>query len=196
MLRLRRQSAMLNSPSSRHRRRRILPSRRDRRTGNIGPHRRSARRAARLSIASTRRKSAFSLVATEQRPYRPAMPLRSGERDVVVLICDFRSIQHLAGGNLPQDLLYLLKLYVEETGTVIRRFGGTLSYVEFDRICAFFWPRWIAPLCRKASAAGSRRDRTSDFRSEQSIRASIRERNENSSQHSCWPSCRRRNCFV
>jgi adenylate cyclase len=39
---------------------------------------------------------------------------------------------------LPQDLLYLLTLYAEGVGNAIRASGGTLSYVEFDSICALF----------------------------------------------------------
>ena len=40
--------------------------------------------------------------------------------------------------HLPQDLLYVLTLYVEGVGNAIRASGGTLSYVEFDSICALF----------------------------------------------------------
>jgi adenylate cyclase len=55
-----------------------------------------------------------------------------------VLFCDFRNRADLAADHLPQDLLYVLTLYVEGISNAIRASGGTLSYVEFDSICALF----------------------------------------------------------
>jgi adenylate cyclase len=82
--------------------------------------------------------SVVPLVRTAQRVYRTAAPQRGGEREVVVLFCDFRNRADLTQDHLPQDLLYLLTLYVEGLSNAIRASGGTLSYVEFDSICALF----------------------------------------------------------
>jgi adenylate cyclase len=78
------------------------------------------------------------LVRTARPVYRPTAPPRSGERDVVVMFCDFRNRAELTAGHLPQDLLHILTLYVESVGHAIRAAGGTLSYVEFGSICALF----------------------------------------------------------
>ena len=72
------------------------------------------------------------------RSTAPAAQQRGGEREVVVLFCDFRNRADLSADHLPQDLLYVLTLYVEGVGNAIRASGGTLSYVEFDSICALF----------------------------------------------------------
>ena len=82
--------------------------------------------------------SVVPLVRTARPVYRHGAPQRGGEREVVVLFCDFRNRAELAHDHLPQDLLYLLTLYVEGVGNAIRASGGTLSYVEFDSICALF----------------------------------------------------------
>jgi adenylate cyclase len=78
------------------------------------------------------------LVQTERPIYRQLAPPRNAEREIVVLICDFLNRAELAADQLPQDLLYVLKLYVEALGTAIRGAGGTLSYVEIDSVCAVF----------------------------------------------------------
>ena len=62
-----------------------------------------------------------------------------------MLFCDFRNRAELARDHLPQDLLYVLTLYVEGSSHAIRAAGGTLSYVEFDSVCALFGHRWQAP---------------------------------------------------
>jgi adenylate cyclase len=82
--------------------------------------------------------SVMPLVRTARPVYRAAVPQRSREREIVVLFCDFRNRADLAVDHLPQDLLYILTLYVEGIGNAIRASGGTLSYVEFDSICALF----------------------------------------------------------
>src|SRR3954468_24306195 len=82
--------------------------------------------------------SVMPLVRTARPVYRTGMPQRSREREVVVLFCDFRNRADLAADHLPQDLLYVLTLYVEGIGNAIRASGGTLSTVEFDSICALF----------------------------------------------------------
>ena len=82
--------------------------------------------------------SVAPLVRTARPVYRAAAPQRSREREIVVLFCDFRNRADLAADHLPQDLLYVLTLYVEGIGNAIRASGGTLSYVEFDSICALF----------------------------------------------------------
>ena len=82
--------------------------------------------------------SVVPLVRTARPIYRATAPQRGGEREVVVLFCDFRNRADLSSDHLPQDLLYVLTLYVEGVGNAIRASGGTLSYVEFDSICALF----------------------------------------------------------
>jgi adenylate cyclase len=82
--------------------------------------------------------SVIPLVRTARPIYRATAPQRGGEREVVVLFCDLRNRAALSTDHLPQDLLYVLTLYVEGVGNAIRASGGTLSYVEFDSICALF----------------------------------------------------------
>jgi adenylate cyclase len=78
------------------------------------------------------------LVRTERPVYRARAPQRSAEREVVVLICDFRNRAELAKEHLPQDMLYVLTLYVDALGKALRNAHGVLSYVEPDSICALF----------------------------------------------------------
>jgi adenylate cyclase len=82
--------------------------------------------------------SVVPLVRTARPVYRQGAPQRDGERQIVVLYCDFRNRADLARDHLPQDLLYVLTLYVEGLGNAIRAHGGTLSFVELDSICALF----------------------------------------------------------
>jgi class 3 adenylate cyclase len=77
-------------------------------------------------------------VRTERPIYRASAPQRSAERELVVLFCDFLNRAELASDHLPQDLLYVMKLYVEVIGNAIRGVHGALSYVELDSICALF----------------------------------------------------------
>jgi adenylate cyclase len=81
--------------------------------------------------------SVVPLVRTARPVYRQTAQ-RGGEREVVVLFCDFRNRRELSADHLPQDLLYLLTLYAEGVGNAIRASGGTMSYVELDSICALF----------------------------------------------------------
>jgi adenylate cyclase len=100
--------------------------------------------------------SVVPLVRTARPIYRAAAPQRAGEREVVVLFCDFRNRSDLSSDHLPQDLLYVLTLYVEGVGHAIRASGGTLSYVEFDSICALFGHEGDANAARGAlRAAGA-----------------------------------------
>jgi len=78
------------------------------------------------------------LVRTARPIYRQTAPQRSGEREIVVFYCDFRNRSELAVDQLPEDLLYLVTLYVEGIGNAIRAHGGTLSSVDPDSICALF----------------------------------------------------------
>src|SRR5262249_1877207 len=75
-----------------------------------------------------------------QPVFRATAPHRrgGGRRDVVVLFCDFPNRAELAGDHLPQDLLYVITLYVEALANAIRGAHGALSYVELDSICALF----------------------------------------------------------
>ena len=82
--------------------------------------------------------SVVPMVRTARPIYRTGAPQRGGERDIVVVFCDFRNREELARDHLPQDLLYMLTLYAEGVGNAVRACGGTLSYVEFDSICALF----------------------------------------------------------
>ena len=83
--------------------------------------------------------SVVPLVRTARPIYRAAAsPHRGGEREIVVMFCDFRNRADLAHDHLPQDLLYVLTLYVEGIGNAIRASGGTLGTVGVDSICALF----------------------------------------------------------
>jgi adenylate cyclase len=82
--------------------------------------------------------SVIPLVRTARAVYRQAPPQRTAERDIVVLFCDFRNREQVAADQLPQDMLYMLTLYVDAIGAAISGAGGTLSYVELDSICALF----------------------------------------------------------
>src|SRR5215510_9164681 len=82
--------------------------------------------------------SVIPLVRTERPHYRPMTRRRSAEREIVVLFCDFLNRAELAGEHMPQDLLYVLTLYIEALGNCIRAARGTLSYVELDSLCALF----------------------------------------------------------
>ena len=117
--------------------------------------------------------SVVPLVRTARPVYRPDGPQRGGEREVVVLFCDFRNRAELAADHLPQDLLYVLTLYAEGVGNAIRASGGTLSSVEFDSICALFGHDATSNAGARR-AAGGRRDRGRDCRSQQPPRAPAR----------------------
>jgi adenylate cyclase len=82
--------------------------------------------------------SVVPLVRTERPIYRQIVPQRSHEREVVVLFCDFLNRGELASDHLPQDLLYVLTLYIEALSNSIRAAHGTLSYIELDSLCALF----------------------------------------------------------
>jgi len=57
--------------------------------------------------------SVVPLVRTERPSYRPTAPRPNSEREIVVMFCDFLNHAELAREQLPQDLLYVLTLYVE-----------------------------------------------------------------------------------
>jgi adenylate cyclase len=100
--------------------------------------------------------SVVPLVRTARPVYRAAAPRPSGEREVVVLFCDFRNRAELSSDHLPQDLLYVLTLYAEGVGNAIRASGGTLSYVEAASICALFGHEGGANAAQRAlHAAGA-----------------------------------------
>ncbi|MFL6798320.1 MAG: 2Fe-2S iron-sulfur cluster-binding protein [Xanthobacteraceae bacterium] len=82
--------------------------------------------------------SVVPLVRTERPIYRSRAPERSAERELVMLVCDFRNRVELGREHLPQDILYVLTLYVDALGKAIRNASGMLSYVEPDSICALF----------------------------------------------------------
>jgi adenylate cyclase len=82
--------------------------------------------------------SVVPLVRTERPIYRASVPQRSAEREIVVLVCDFVNRAELASEHLPQDMLYVLTLYVDALVKAIRGARGVLSYVEPDSICALF----------------------------------------------------------
>ncbi len=76
--------------------------------------------------------SVVPLVRTERPVYRAVAPKINTEREVVVMFCDFLNRAELASDQLPQDVLYVLTLYVEALGNAIRAARGTLSYIEID----------------------------------------------------------------
>jgi adenylate cyclase len=82
--------------------------------------------------------SVVPLVRTERPVYRATAPKLNTERDVVVMFCDFLNRGELARDHLPQDLLYVLTLYVEALNNAIRSARGTVSYIELDSVCALF----------------------------------------------------------
>jgi adenylate cyclase len=82
--------------------------------------------------------SVIPLVRTERPHYRPMTRRHSAEREVVLVFCDFLNRAELASDHLPQDLLYVLTLYIEALGNCIRAARGTVSYVELDSLCALF----------------------------------------------------------
>ena len=83
--------------------------------------------------------SIVPLVRTERPVYRAAAaPKLNTEQDIVVMFCDFLNRGELARDHLPQDLLYVLTLYVEALNNAIRAARGTISYVELDSVCALF----------------------------------------------------------
>jgi adenylate cyclase len=82
--------------------------------------------------------SVIPLVRTERPHYRPMTRPRSAEREIVVMFCEFLNRAELAKEHMPQDLLYVLTLYIEALGNCIRTARGTLSYVELDSLCALF----------------------------------------------------------
>jgi adenylate cyclase len=82
--------------------------------------------------------SVIPLVQTERPIYRQVAVQRSTEREVVIMICDFLNRAEVASDHLPQDLLYVLTLYVEALGNAVHASEGTLSYVEIDSVCAVF----------------------------------------------------------
>jgi len=82
--------------------------------------------------------SVIPLMRTERPIYRLPAPLRSPEREIVVVFCDFLNRAELAGDHMPQDLLYLLMRYLDAIGNAVRLDDGTLSSVRPDSVCALF----------------------------------------------------------
>jgi adenylate cyclase len=82
--------------------------------------------------------SVVPLVRTERAVYRAPPAKLNAERDIVVMFCDFLNRGELARNHLPQDLLYVLTLYVEALNNAIRLARGTVSYIELDSVCALF----------------------------------------------------------
>ncbi len=82
--------------------------------------------------------SVIPLVRTARPIYRAAAPRRNDERGIVVLYCDLLNRADFASDHLPQDLLYVLTLYVEALTNAIRSAGGTLSSIEPDGVGALF----------------------------------------------------------
>jgi adenylate cyclase len=78
------------------------------------------------------------LVRTALPVYRPPSHQHNADREVVVMFCDFLNQEELAREEMPQDLLYVLKLYAESLGEAIRAAGGTLTSVGPDGVCALF----------------------------------------------------------
>jgi adenylate cyclase len=98
------------------------------------------------------------LVQTERPIYRQNVPQRVlTEREIVVLFCDHRNRAALAADQLPHDQLHVLTLYAEAISHAIRAAGGTLSYIEFDTICALFGTEGRTDVCaqRALQAAGA-----------------------------------------
>ena len=100
--------------------------------------------------------SVVPLVRTERPVYRATAPKLNTEREIVVLYCDFLNRAEVSGDQLPQDVLYVLTLYVEALGNAIRAARGTLSYIELDSVCALFGvDRAFPQAARHALQAGA-----------------------------------------
>ena len=101
--------------------------------------------------------SVVPVVRTARPVYRATPPRRGGESDIVVLYCDFRNRAELTSDHLPQDLLYLLTVYVEGLSHAIRAAGGTLSSIDNESVCALFGVDAGAEVCaqRALQAAGA-----------------------------------------
>lgn len=82
--------------------------------------------------------SVVPLVRTALPVYRPPMRQQTGERDVVLMYCDFLNRDQLARDGMPHDLLYVLKLYGESLAEAIRAAGGTLTSIGPDGLLALF----------------------------------------------------------
>jgi adenylate cyclase len=97
------------------------------------------------------------LVRTARPIYRQTTPRRSGEQEIAVLYCDVRNRADLAIDHLPEDVLYILTLFVEGVGNAVRAHGGHLSFLDQDSICALFGvDRWSDHAAQRAvQAAGA-----------------------------------------
>lgn len=83
--------------------------------------------------------SVTPLVRTALPIYRAgAASQHTGERELVVLVCDFCNRAELSADHLPQDMLYVFTLFVEGVGNAVRAAGGTVSAVNPDGITALF----------------------------------------------------------
>ena len=82
--------------------------------------------------------SVVPLMRTARPVYRGNAPQRGRDSEIVVMFCDFRNRAELAHDHLPQDLLYVLALYIEGIGNAVRACGGALGTVGIDSICALF----------------------------------------------------------
>jgi adenylate cyclase len=102
--------------------------------------------------------SVVPVVRTARPIYRaPAAPQRGGESDIVVLYCDFSNRADLMADHLPQDLLYVLTIYVEGLSHAIRASGGTISSIDGESVCALFGVDGATEVCaqRALQAAGA-----------------------------------------
>jgi adenylate cyclase len=105
------------------------------------------------------------LVRTARPVYRQTAAQRSGEREIAVLYCDVRNRADLATDHLPEDLLYILTLFVEGVSNAVRAHGGHISFLEPDSICALFGvdTRSDHAAQRAVQAAGAITNIISDF---------------------------------
>jgi adenylate cyclase len=78
------------------------------------------------------------LVRTGLPVYQPPSHQQNVDREVVVMSCDFLNREELAREEMPQDLLYVLKLYAETLAEAIRAAGGTLTSVGPGGVLALF----------------------------------------------------------
>ena len=117
--------------------------------------------------------SVIPLVRTERadlsrRPRRGATPSARSS----CCICDFLNRAELAADHMPQDLLYVLTLYIEGLSNAIRAPRGTLSYIELDSLCALFGSS-ATRAGGAPGAAGGRRDRAGDGRAQRAAGAAV-----------------------
>ena len=131
--------------------------------------------------------SVIPLVRTERPNYRPTAPRRSAEREVVVLYCDFLNRAELAADHMPQDLLYVLTLYIEGLSNAIRAARGTAELHRARQPVRAVRARARPGAGGAPGAAGGRRDRAGDGRAQRAAGPAVELQGDAGGQHPSRP---------